>query len=120
MIYLRNFQKKLKYRKCIAINETKLKIKKKIVYIWFAIDIDSKEILVLKARYGRSCIDALIFLRKVLKLCKNKPKIIIDKGQWYIWALNKLGLEYEHKTFGIRNRIERFFKYLKERTIVFS
>ncbi|MEM2175282.1 MAG: hypothetical protein QXI58_06650 [Candidatus Micrarchaeia archaeon] len=33
--------------------------------------------------------------------------------------LNKLGLEYEHIRFGIRNRIERFFRYLKERTIVF-
>ncbi|MEM2178746.1 MAG: DDE-type integrase/transposase/recombinase [Candidatus Methanomethylicaceae archaeon] len=87
-----------KERRCIAIDETKLKIKKKIVYIWSAIDINSKEILVLEARYGRSCIDALIFLRKVLKLCKNKPKIIVDKGPWYTWALNRLGLEYDIKS----------------------
>lgn len=36
-------------------DETKLKIKKKIVYIWSAIDIDSKEILALEANYEGSC-----------------------------------------------------------------
>jgi len=34
-------------------------------------------------------------------------------------ALKRLGLEYEYQTFGMHNRIERFFRYLKERTIVF-
>jgi transposase-like protein len=38
---------------------------------------------------------------------------------WYRWALERLGLEYRHERFGIRNRVERFFRYLKERTAVF-
>ena len=33
-----------------------------------------------------------------------------------IWALKRLGSEYFHKTFGERNRIERWFRKLKERT----
>jgi len=27
-------------------------------------------------------------------------------------------LEYRHERFGLRNRVERFFTYLKERTII--
>ncbi|MEM2178235.1 MAG: hypothetical protein QW272_05385 [Candidatus Methanomethylicaceae archaeon] len=33
----------------------------------------------------------------------------------YLWALNKLGLNYIHITFGKRNSIERYFRTLKER-----
>ena len=31
----------------------------------------------------------------------------------------RLGLEYGHERFGVRNGVERFFRYLKERTMVF-
>jgi hypothetical protein len=37
--------------------------------------------------------------------------VLVDKGPWYKWALERLGLEY---------RYERFFRYLKERTMVFN
>jgi hypothetical protein len=33
-----------------------------------------------------------------------------------IGELERLGLEYRHEKFGMRNRAERFFRYLKERT----
>ncbi|MEM0262063.1 MAG: hypothetical protein QXN17_05370 [Nitrososphaerota archaeon] len=36
-----------------------------------------------------------------------------------MWALERLGLKYEYQRFGMRNRVERFFRYLKERTAVF-
>ncbi|MGC8850399.1 MAG: hypothetical protein ACP5QI_08010 [Candidatus Bathyarchaeia archaeon] len=32
------------------------------------------------------------------------------------WALIQLGLSYRHVTFGMRNRIERWFGHLKART----
>jgi transposase-like protein len=37
--------------------------------------------------------------------------VLVDKGPWYKWALERLGLKY---------RYERFFRYLKERTMVFN
>ena len=46
----------------------------------------------------------------------NKPLIIVDRGPWYRWALERLGLEYRYQRFGIRNIVERFFGYLKQRT----
>jgi transposase-like protein len=43
-----------RYRRCIAVDETKLRVKKSYVYIWSAVDVDSKELLALEASYGRS------------------------------------------------------------------
>jgi hypothetical protein len=34
-------------------------------------------------------------------------------------GFERFGLEYRYERFGIRNSIERFFRYLKERTVVF-
>jgi len=82
-------------------------------------DVDSKELLALEASYGRSSLNSLSFLKKALKMCTNKPLVIVDKGPWYRWAFERLGLEYRHERFGMRNRVERFFRYLKERTVVF-
>jgi hypothetical protein len=41
------------------------------------------------------------------KMCTNKPLV---KGPWYRWAFECI----RHDRFGIRNRVERFFRYLKE------
>jgi putative transposase len=105
--------KEPRYRMCIAVDETKLRVKKSYV------DVDSKELLALEASYGRSSLNALAFLKKALRMCTNKPLVIVDKGPWYRWAFERLGLEYRYERFGMRNRVERLFRYLKERTIVF-
>ena len=78
---------KPRYRRFIAVDETRLRIKK-----------------------------VLTFLKKALKLCSNKPMVIVDRGPWYRWALDRLGVEYRYQRFGVRNVVERFFGYLKQRT----
>jgi transposase-like protein len=108
-----------RYRRCIAVDETKLRVKKSYVYVWSAVDVDSRELLALEASYGRSSLNALAFLRKALRMCTNKPLVIVDRGPWYRWALERLGLEYRYEKFSMRNRVERFFRYLKERTMIF-
>jgi putative transposase len=45
--------------------------------------------------------------------------VIVDSGPWYRWAFESLGLEYRYERFGLRSRVERFFRYLKERTVIF-
>jgi len=42
--------------------------------------------------------------------------IVVDRGPWYPWALRRPGISY----FGERNRIERRFRKLKERTRRFN
>jgi transposase-like protein len=67
-------------RRCIAVDETKLRVKKSYVYVWSAVDVDSRELLALEASYGRSSLNALAFLKKALRMCTDKPLVLVDKG----------------------------------------
>jgi len=35
-----------------------------------------------------------------MECCENEPLILVDGGPWYRWALQRLGLRYNHQTFG--------------------
>jgi transposase-like protein len=83
-------------------------------YVWSAVDVDSGEILAIYASRGRNILIALKFLRMVMGRCINKP--LVDRGPWYRWALERLGLKYRYQRFGLRNAVERFFGYIKQRT----
>jgi len=108
-------QPRKRERRIIAIDETKIKLEK-LIFVWAAIDVDSKECLAIWASKGRGSFEAYVFLREALKYCENKPEIVVDKGFWYLWALQRLGLKYKHETFGRRNAVEGFFSRFKERT----
>ena len=107
---------KLKRRRVVAVDETKLKLIGEQFYLWAAVDVDTHEVLAFKASWQRSSLDALIFMEEVLKLCSNKPLILVDKGPWYPWAFIQLGLKFRHMTFGLRNTVEQWFSHLKART----
>jgi putative transposase len=107
---------KKRKRRVVAMDETKLKLQGRNIFIWAAIDIDTKELLSIYASYQRSSINTLIFVKKVLKTCTNKPVVLVDGCPWYPWALERYGLKWLHITFGERNYIERYFRTLKERT----
>jgi transposase-like protein len=51
--------KETRHRRCIAVDETKQSVKGVYVYVWSAVDVDSKELLALEASYGRSSLNAL-------------------------------------------------------------
>jgi len=86
------------------------------VYVWSALDVDSGEILAIYASWSRNILITMKFIKMVLDRCYNKPLIIVDRGPWYRWALDRLGLEYRYQRFGLRNIFERFFGYLEQRT----
>jgi transposase-like protein len=110
------FSVEKKFRNTIAVDETVVKIHGLRAYVWSAVDVDSGEILAIYASRGRNMLIALKFLRMVMDRCINKPLIVVDRGPWYRWALERLGLKYMYQTFGIRNSVERFFGYIKQRT----
>ncbi len=106
--------------------------------MWTAIDTQTWEILAIQITTTRSGLDTYIFLRKILKTCTNKPHIYVDGGPWYLrnfnsvkiphdlgncpkqfptnpWALQRMGLTWEHKTFGPRNPIEQWYHIFKHR-----
>jgi putative transposase len=88
-------------------------------YLWAEIDVDTNEVLAVYASRGRGIPSEIKFLRKVLDPCEGKPLIVVDRGAWYIWALERLGIIYFQETLVNRNRIERWFREMKERTKMF-
>ena len=110
------FKPSKRVRRLVAVDETVLKINGQTCYLWAAIDIDTNEILAVYASRGRGLPNAIKFLKMVLRSCDGKPIVVVDRGPWYRWALDRLGMTYFHETFGERNRIERWFRELKNRT----
>jgi transposase-like protein len=74
-------------RRLVAVDEAVLKVKGQIWYPWAALDS-----------------------------CEGKPVIVVDRGPWYRRESDRLGITYFHETFGNRNRIERWFREMKDRT----
>jgi len=105
-----------KFRDTVAVDETVVKMHSLRVYVWSAVDVDSGEILAVYASRSRNMLIALKFLRIVLDRCLNKPLIIVDRGPWYRWALERLRLKCPYQKFGLRNAVEKFFRHLKQRT----
>ena len=107
------------YRETVAVDETKVKINGKLFILWAAIDIRTYEVLGVWVTKGRASLEAYSFLKYVLSKCTNQPKILVDGGPWYIPALQRLKVEWEHVTFGSRNPIEQWFFLLKHRIKLF-
>jgi transposase-like protein len=105
-----------KFRNTIAVDETVVKMHGLRAYVWSAVDVDSGEILAIYASRSRNMLIALKFFRIVLGRCINKPLVVVDRGPWYRWTLERLGLKYVYQRFGIWNAVERFFGYIKQRT----
>jgi transposase-like protein len=110
------FKLSKRVRRLVAVDETVLKIKGRICYLWAAINVDTGEILAVYASRGRGLPNAIKFLKMVLRSCDGKPIVVVDRGPWCRWALDRLGMTYFHETFGNRNSIERWFREMRERT----
>jgi putative transposase len=83
-----------RFRCYVAVDETVVKMHGLRAYVWSAVDVDSGEILAIYASRGRNMLIAKKFLRMVMDRCINKPLVIVDRGPWYRWALERLGLKY--------------------------
>jgi putative transposase len=85
------------------------------VFLWAAIDPDTQQVVHVTVTGGRGGVEALAFLRGVLARCDNKPVVHVDRGVWYPWPLNLLGLDWQVTAGGVRNTVETWFGLLKER-----
>jgi len=104
-----------KERRAIALDETKVKLEGKQVYLWTAVDVDTKEVIAVYLSRIRCGLDTYSFLKKVLQFCDGKPLVIGDKATWYPWAIQRLGLQFKHETFGERNAVEQWYSPFKHR-----
>jgi transposase-like protein len=81
------FQVESRSRRAIAVDETKVKIQGRRMYVWAVIDVDTWEILAAWVSQGRSSFEALRFLRRVLEACEGVPMVYVDRphgtrGPW--------------------------------------
>jgi transposase-like protein len=88
------FRPSRRVRRLVAVDETVLKVKGQICYLWAAIDVDTNEILAVYASKGRGIPSAIKFLRKVLDSCEGKPLIVVDRVPGYRLALERLEKEF--------------------------
>ena len=109
------FEARRTRRRALAVDETMVKVKGIWMYVWAAIDVDTWEVVTAWASFSRSNFEGYSFIRKVMEYCENTPLFYVDKGPWYRYALTRLGLPWEHSTFGPRNPIEQWFGILKQR-----
>ncbi|MBU4186131.1 MAG: DDE-type integrase/transposase/recombinase [Proteobacteria bacterium] len=99
-------------RRRIAIDKKEIRKNNGIaLYLWAAVDIDTEEVIAVYVSYGRNYIETLQFLRNIRCVCKGKhlPRVFVDGGSWYPWALQRMGFNYSVVHFGPRSAIERFF-----------
>ncbi len=55
---------KRKSRKWIAVDEKEIKINGTTIFIWGAVDIDDEKVMAVWVSFGRSSLEAAIFLKK--------------------------------------------------------
>jgi transposase-like protein len=115
---LRRFEWRQTKPRNIAIDETCLKLNGERYWVYAAIDAETGQIIDIAAFPGRDTLNTLLFVKRVLRHCKARPRWLRDKAPWLREALELLKLEQSHVTYGLRNRIERLFGYLKHRTAV--
>jgi len=77
------FQVQKAERKIIDIDETKIKINAKWCILWAAVDVENWDVLGVWITQKRSSFEAYSFIRHVLQLYENKPKILVDDEPWY-------------------------------------
>ncbi|MFC7157623.1 DDE-type integrase/transposase/recombinase [Halomarina halobia] len=95
------FESDCRQRDEIAIDETTVEIDGEEVYVWAAVDRATLEVLAVDVSPGRSSLDALLFLREVLKRCRGRPLVRADRGPRYDWPLDLLECDDEEHRLSI-------------------
>jgi len=63
--------------------------------------VETFEVVHIEVSPGRSDLNALLFLKQVLKRCRGDPVVLVDRGPWYNWPLDDLELcESRRETWG--------------------
>jgi transposase-like protein len=102
----------------LAVDETILKYNGKKCYLFAALDVERNKIIHMKVYPLRNALTAYSFLKEVLRMCEVE-ELILDRGPWYRDALNRLGINFRHESFGKRSLIESVFSSFKQRAKIF-
>ena len=99
--------------KVAVVDETVVKFAGQHIYLWVALDPDSRALIWLDMSLGRSYGEAYEFLRELRK--RGVRTIITDKGAWYRRAAALAGLQHVVMSGGERSYVERVIETIKDR-----
>ena len=102
----------------VAVDETVLKVNGMNYWIYAAIDLKTRELLLVKAYPTRNYQTTLDFLAELKNF--RVRVVVTDRMPAYRKACQRLGFYWIHQTYGLRNRVEHIFRSLKHRTKRFN
>ena len=88
-------------------------------FLWAAINPRTEEVVYATVTQGRSGLEALGFVRGVLRYCTNVPYFLVDAADWYPWAFETVGADYDAVEGGVRNQVETWIGLAKNRMRAF-
>jgi putative transposase len=114
---------RLYYRKTniaeFIIDETQIKVGSELIWLWVAIESETKSIVATNISKERNMFVAEKFLSSIVKENSKHP-VSTDGGTWYPQACKFLKLEHHlHSTYE-KSIIERTIQYIKDRTECFD
>ena len=82
-----------------------------------AINLDDEKVIAVWVSFGRSGLEAMIFLKKVKNACNGKlPRVFIDGSTRYLWAVERVGFKrHTVISFEPRSATERLFGDIEQR-----
>jgi putative transposase len=101
------------------LDETQIKVGSELIWLWVAIEPESKEVLRLNISKERNMFVAERFLSHVVKEYGEHP-VSTDGGTWYPQACQFLKLNHHIHSSYEKSIIERTIQYIKDRTECFD
>ena len=97
------------------IDETQMKVGSEYIWLWVAIESETKNILAMRISKERNMFVAERFLSNLIKDYGKHP-LSTDGGTWYPQACKFLKLEHHIHSPYEKSIIERTMQYIKDRT----
>ncbi len=99
------------------MDETKIKMNGRHYFIYSAIDVERNEIIAMKGFVTRSYMTTLLFMKEVVKACRNRDFVVItDNMPCYKQVCERLGLHRIYEKFGRRSIVEGVFSSLEQQS----
>ncbi|MBA3977182.1 MAG: IS6 family transposase [Nitrosopumilus sp.] len=102
-----------------VIDETVIKIGSELIWLWVAIELESKEIIGTSISKERNMFVAEHFLSNIVDKHGQHP-VSTDGGTWYPQACQFLKLKHHLHSAYEKSIIERTMQYIKDRTECFD
>ena len=97
------------------IDETQLKVGSEYVWLWVAIEFETKDILAIRISKERNMFVAERFLSDIIDEYGQHP-VSTDGGTWYPQSCKYLKLKHHLHSSYEKSIIERTMQYIKDRT----